>query len=195
MTFRPQAQLQSAHRNPDISPWESPPTQSELVARESYEDFARNLQKEIEKDTGIRFGYVEEHEFAAVVATADDGTETPLGDERSKELWQYLVTTKKVDAKGKIQDELRRALDNGTLALPPGFEPERAQIEAVLTRLAGDFPIKDADDRRTVRTRRAIRTGPFWSKTMAATGTTSSPKPRAPSRRRASRQRAGQDRV
>ena len=37
-----------------------------VVATESYEQFAENLQKEIEQDTGIRFGIVEPHQFAAV---------------------------------------------------------------------------------------------------------------------------------
>ena len=36
-----------------------------VVATESYEQFAENLQKEIEEDTGIRFGVVEQHQFAA----------------------------------------------------------------------------------------------------------------------------------
>ena len=37
-----------------------------VVATESYEEFAENLQKEIEKDTGIKFGIVEKHQFAAI---------------------------------------------------------------------------------------------------------------------------------
>ena len=37
-----------------------------VVAMESYEEFAENLQQEIEEDTGIRFGVVEAHQFAAI---------------------------------------------------------------------------------------------------------------------------------
>src|SRR5439155_19751512 len=37
-----------------------------VIATESYEQFAENLQKEIEQDTGIRFGIVETHKFAGV---------------------------------------------------------------------------------------------------------------------------------
>jgi type III restriction enzyme len=40
---------------------------ADRVATESYEQFAENLQKEIEEDTGIRFGIVEPHQFAAIV--------------------------------------------------------------------------------------------------------------------------------
>ena len=35
-----------------------------VIATESYQEFADNLQKEIEADTGIRFGIVEQHQFA-----------------------------------------------------------------------------------------------------------------------------------
>lgn len=35
-----------------------------VIATESYEQFAENLQKDIEKDTGILFGVVQDHEFA-----------------------------------------------------------------------------------------------------------------------------------
>ena len=36
-----------------------------VIATESYEEFAENLQKEIEKDTGIKFGIVEKHQQRA----------------------------------------------------------------------------------------------------------------------------------
>ena len=41
-----------------------------VIATESYEQFAENLQKEIEADTGIRFGIVETHQFAAIAVDA-----------------------------------------------------------------------------------------------------------------------------
>jgi hypothetical protein len=44
-----------------------------VIATERYEQFAENLQKEIEADTGIRFGIVEPHQFAAIAITGEDG--------------------------------------------------------------------------------------------------------------------------
>ncbi len=41
-----------------------------VIATGVYEQFAENLQKEIEDDTGIRFGIVETHQFAGISATA-----------------------------------------------------------------------------------------------------------------------------
>ena len=37
-----------------------------LYSGESYEEFAENLQHEIEEDTGIRFGVIEAHQFAQI---------------------------------------------------------------------------------------------------------------------------------
>ena len=54
-----------------------------VMANESYEEFAKKLQKEIEDDTGVKFGLLEEHSFANIVK-AD---ESYLGLEKSKELW------------------------------------------------------------------------------------------------------------
>ena len=78
-----------------------------VVATESYEQFAENLQKEIEEDTGIRFGIVEPHQFAAVTVTGADGSTAPLGVEQSKALWEHLKAQGYIDAKGKVQDTLQ----------------------------------------------------------------------------------------
>ena len=50
-----------------------------VIATESYEQFAENLQKEIETDTGIRFGIVEKHQFAAIPVMDATGHTTALG--------------------------------------------------------------------------------------------------------------------
>ena len=130
-----------------------------VVAMESYEQFAENLQKEIEQDTGIRFGIVEAHQFAAVAVAAADGTTAPLGFEQSKALWEHLKAAGHIDAKGKVQDSLKTALKDGTLAVPEPFAAQLDQITAVLKKLAGRLEIKNADERRQVRTRQAVLHG------------------------------------
>jgi type III restriction enzyme len=47
------------------------------IATQRNEKFAKNLQKEIEHDTGIHFGVVEKHQFAAIPVTSPDGTRSP----------------------------------------------------------------------------------------------------------------------
>lgn len=127
-----------------------------VIATESYEQFAENLQKEIEQDTGIRFGIVEMHQFATISVVGDDGTSMPMGVEQSKALWEHLRGTGYVDAKGKVQDSLKKALTNGTLAVPERFVAQLPQIREVLRKLTGKLEIKNADERKQVRTRQAV---------------------------------------
>ena len=127
-----------------------------VVARESYEEFAEHLQHEIAKETGIRFGVVETHQFAAIPVVADDGKITPLGFEASQEVWQHLHAADYIDAQGCIQDSLRHALKDDSFAPPERFAAQRTEIAAVLLKLAGRLDIKNADDRKRVRPRQAV---------------------------------------
>ena len=139
-----------------------------VIATESYEKFAENLQKEIEQDTGIRFGIVEPHQFATIPTLNDQGEVAPLGVEQSEKIWQFLKDHQFVDAKGKVQDTLRAVLKDGNFELPHdikiGFVEDHGEqqsgiiasdIQVVLRKLAGKLDIKNADDRKVIRTREA----------------------------------------
>lgn len=131
-----------------------------VVATESYEQFAENLQKEIEDETGIRFGILEAHHFVAVKVTSESGEMTPLGFEKSKALWEHLRSAGYIDARGKVQESLKQALANGHIELPDEFRPHHAQIADIIAKVAGRFEIKNADERRQVRPRQAILHSP-----------------------------------
>ena len=127
-----------------------------VIATESYEQFAENLQKEIEEDTGIRFGIVEKHQFAAITVMDETGKTQPLGVEQSEALWNHLKESGYVDAKGKVQDSLRTTLKEGKLQLPDAFKEQAPQIAEILRKLAGKLEIKNSDDRKQIKTRQAI---------------------------------------
>ena len=127
-----------------------------VIATESYQEFADNLQKEIEADTGIRFGIVEQHQFASIAITMPEGKVTPLGVDQSKALWDHLRAAGHIDAKGKVQDTLKLALKDGTLALPVEFEPYRGQVTELLRKVTGRVEVKNRDERETV----PLRKGP-----------------------------------
>lgn len=130
-----------------------------VIATESYEKFAEKLQKEIEDETGIRFGVVEAHQFAGISITGADGQPAPLGFEQSKLLWEHLKSAGLVNAQGKVQDSLRKALKDGTLTLPEPFAEQLPQVKEILRKLAGRLEIKNADERRQVKSRQAVLHG------------------------------------
>ncbi|MBN9079746.1 MAG: restriction endonuclease subunit R [Rhizobiales bacterium 65-79] len=127
-----------------------------VIATESYEEFAENLQKEIEKDTGIKFGIVEKHQFATLPVVKADGSTGMLGFEESALIFDHLKSQGFVDAKGKVQDTLRTALKDGSFALPAALEAHLASVRDVLQKVAGKLDIKNADERIVVKTRQAI---------------------------------------
>ncbi len=130
-----------------------------VVARERYEEFAENLQREFVRD-GLRFGVVEPHQFAGVPVHAADGSTTPLGVDASKVVWEHLKAQGQIDAQGQVQDTLRHALKEGTFGVPDAFAPQAGAIREILKKLAGRLEIKNADERRVVRARQAVLQSP-----------------------------------
>lgn len=127
-----------------------------VIATESYETFAENLQKEIENDTGIKFGIVEKHQFAAIPIVRQDGSTGLLGFNESTTIFDHLKAQGFIDENGRIQNSLRSTLQLGSLTLPPALEAHLASICGVLKKIAGKLNIKNADERVIVKTRQAI---------------------------------------
>lgn len=131
-----------------------------VMANESYEKFAEQLQKEIEQEEGIKFGVVEEHLFANIVVPIDEYNNEYLGVDASKKLWDHLKTTGYIDTKGKVQDSLKAALKSGELDLPEEFKEHTPQIAAVLKKVSGNLNIKNRDDKKKVSLNKAVFLSP-----------------------------------
>lgn len=127
-----------------------------VVATESYEDFADNLQREISEDTGIAFGVVTKEQFSAVVLTDAAGQATPFGSAASSALWDELHGQGYLDARGKVQESLRQDLRTGNLKLPESAKAVAGQITAILRKLAGRLEVKNAAERKIIKTRQAV---------------------------------------
>jgi type III restriction enzyme len=91
---------------------------------------------------------------------SEDGEAKPLGAAASEKLWEHLKAADLIDAKGRVQDSLRTALKAGTLALPEEFAAQAGEINAILKKLAGRLDIKNADDRKVIKTREAVLQSP-----------------------------------
>ncbi len=139
-----------------------------VVATERYEEFAENLQKEIERDTGIKFGVVEKHQFAGLYSNTPEGELVPIGADSSEKIWNILLENEYINPKGKIEDNLRTVLKENSLVLPEEFDDVSEQIKNTLKKLAGKLEIKNADERRIIKTKKEIFTNPdfvaLWEK-------------------------------
>lgn len=143
-----------------------------VMATESYVDFVDNFQKEIETETGIKFGVLASHSFGDVVVEIiniedEEGNPTTdtvyLGQEKSVELFNHLIAVGYIDARGKVQDTLRIALKDGEVNLPDEFteNPQVAnQIINTLKETAGRLEIKDASKKQLVKVNKMILDSP-----------------------------------
>ena len=134
-----------------------------VIANESYEDFARQLQQEIEDDQGISFGVVEPHLFANIPVIGDEGETAYFGVEASDQVWAHLLAAGYIDSTGKIQDSLRRDLKSGEVDLPADVGENGALIAAALSKVAGKLDIKNADDRVQIRLNKAVYLSPEFA--------------------------------
>ena len=131
-----------------------------VMANESYEKFAEQLQREIEREEGIRFGVVEKYHFANIVIPVDDYNDEYLGIEASTVIWKHLKTSKYIDSIGKIQDSLKTALKTDTLKLPREYKLYAPQIVALLKRVSGSLNIKNCADKRKVSLNKEVYISP-----------------------------------
>ena len=130
-----------------------------VIATEGYEEFAENLQKEIETDTGIRFGIVEQHQFASIEIDGINGQVSTLGIDASKKIWLFLNDKGLLDNDGKIQNNLKEELKNQTFSLPEEYLEYQEKIVNILKKLAGRLDIKNADERKNISLNKEIFLG------------------------------------
>ncbi|MGI6724138.1 MAG: type III restriction-modification system endonuclease [Arcobacteraceae bacterium] len=130
-----------------------------VMANETYEEFAIGLQQEIEKEDGIKFGVIQKHEFANVTIKNTNGEINYLGTKKSEELFEYLVENDFIDHKGKVSNELRIKLADGSFEVPEKLEDIKPQIINIIKKIAGNLNVKNSDDKRVLTVNKQIALG------------------------------------
>ncbi len=128
-----------------------------VVANESFEDFARTLQTEIEDDFGIRFGKIEKVAFAKLVQIAADGLETELGQNESARIWTELVTGGYLSDTGDILDKFDPHNPHFELKISEEFSDLKAKIIDIFNRKIFKNRIVSTRERRVLRFRKKVQ--------------------------------------
>lgn len=122
-----------------------------VMVNESYEDFVINLQNEMEKEEGIKFGIIDKFVFSNITYEIADGKKAQVGAEDSERVWNYLKEENLIDIKGNIQDKLKLELKHNTLKLPEEFSKFEQMVVKKLSRFAGNLNnIKDGSKRQEI---------------------------------------------
>ena len=124
-----------------------------VIASESFEEYARGLQEDIENDARIKFGRIEKIAFSQLM---DDKTGQEFGQDKSKRLWQALVDLEYLDRAGDITDRFTPEKEGFRLDLPEEFKPMRAVITDEMKRYVFKGRIKNARERRDLKYNKRI---------------------------------------
>jgi type III restriction enzyme len=143
-----------------------------VVANESYDEFARTLQKEYEEDCGVTFGRLPANAFAKRVTIVDD-KEVELGREQSQKLWQNLVANGILDDKGRVLPTFKPKDPNFDLGLDPEFAAFKDDVIATLQSYEISRHIKNDADTRPLRINKLVFLDPefeqLWNRIKART--------------------------
>lgn len=133
-----------------------------IIANESYDQFARELQTEYEEDTGQRFGVVPLQAFARLVTPTRSGeTEGgPLGQDVSAAVWEHLRDCGYIDQAGAVLSKFNPSNDDFELDVPEDLAPLRAEITDTVSRYVFANRIINARKRQVVRFRKHVSLDP-----------------------------------
>jgi type III restriction enzyme len=130
-----------------------------VMANESYEDFARDLQTEYQEDCGVTFGKVALTALAKLVRVVD-GLEKPIGREAAEEIRAALVAQKMLDHDGRIQSAFDPKRKDFKLELPEGQRDLAPAVSDLLASYQIERHIRKDRDERVNRFRKEIQLSP-----------------------------------
>lgn len=136
-----------------------------VMVNESYEDFVKDLQREIEEEEGIKFGVIEKHIFSNISYEIEEGVTAQIGASDSEKLWKFLKDEEYIDGKGNIKETLKLELKNNTLVLPEEFKKMESMVKQKLIKLAGNLNnIKDGSKKREIHLNKEVFLGSEFTK-------------------------------
>ena len=131
-----------------------------VVAQESYADFAKGLQTEMEQALDIKLGIVTADLFAGLTYALPDGGTAVVSVQESRAVFEGLAGAGLIDDKGHAKPELRTALAQNAVPLPANLpEPAAKLVRDMLHRLARKVPVSDARAKGQVKLNLAVLEG------------------------------------
>lgn len=121
-----------------------------IIANESYESFAKQLQKDYQ-DEGIQFNKINRHDFALI---EQDGK--VIGVEASNNIFEILYDEGYIDKNGNISIHFVNDQNLTKINFPSDFEMFKYQIVNVLQTYTKELPIQNANKKREVKINKEI---------------------------------------
>ena len=121
-----------------------------VIASETYEAFAKGLQREIASTLKDRPKRAEVEFFIGKMITDEKGEKRRITQEESKKLNKILYKHDVIDEDDKITSEGRELIENQTLILPDNLDAYRNSVCSLLKSIYTGQEFKPEDERQTV---------------------------------------------
>ena len=121
-----------------------------IIASESYETFAKGLQKEIAETLKDRPQKAEVEYFVGKMITNEQGEELRLTEDDAKKLQFKLIVGEIIDEDYKITPKGKELIEQGKVALPEKLEPYKESVCKLLQTIYTGEEFKPEDERQTV---------------------------------------------
>lgn len=132
-----------------------------VIANESYDDFAKQLQTEYEEDYGIGFGKLDVTAFTKL-ANTDAHQYSNIGQAASETIFGSLQKNGYLDAEGKVTDKFDPKNPHFVLDLPQEWAHMRSQVVDEISKYVFKNRIANARDKRTLTLRKNVTLDPTF---------------------------------
>lgn len=138
-----------------------------VIANESYKEFSKKLQKELETDN-FKFGIIESISFSGISVKQYDGQLVELSQKDSESIYDYLVKNDYVTSSGKITNKYHQDKHEDKFVLPEQFESFTEKVIKRIEKLSKEIEIKDASTKIEVKLNKDVQLSPefiaLWDK-------------------------------
>lgn len=104
-----------------------------VMANESFSEFAETLQKEIETETGVKFGVLQISFFSGMKYEEKIVTEKKVDNSDAQLIMNYMSDYGFVDDSGKPTEMAKKAVVEKTIELPKQLETAKESIKKAIT--------------------------------------------------------------
>ena len=125
-----------------------------VMANQSYEDFAKQLQTEIENDEAFKFGAVAPLSFSTI--TLIDGENESITEEQSRQMYDFCREKGYIDIEGNITEELKAAVSERKIEIPEELKEYQYEINEYFTKVCGKPNIKQKGEPQILKINKDI---------------------------------------
>ncbi len=126
-----------------------------VMANESYEDFAKALQREYAEDCGVTFGRVPMTALSKLSQVIDD-VPVAIGRDAAEKIRESLVQQGFLDAEGRIQPAFDPKAPTFNLDLPEGYRSLTTAVTDLLSSYQIEHHVRREKDEKTNRLRKEV---------------------------------------